>query len=93
MMYYRISKNEKKSIFWKKIAQVWAVTLKGILGSKGVKYFKKGGTNLRKCTGRLTSYISASLLFLVNYVQVNLSTNLVLEIIILKILKPVKWKG
>ena len=26
-MYYRISKNEKNSIFWKKIAQVWALTL------------------------------------------------------------------
>ena len=27
MMYYRISKNEKKLFFGKKIAQVWAVTL------------------------------------------------------------------
>ena len=26
-MYYRISKNEKNLFFWKKIAQVWAVTL------------------------------------------------------------------
>ena len=29
MMYYRISKNEKNLFFGKKIAQVWAVTLKG----------------------------------------------------------------
>ena len=28
-MYYRISKNEKILFFGKKIAQVWAVTLKG----------------------------------------------------------------
>ena len=28
MMYYRISKNEKILFFGKKIAQVWAVTLK-----------------------------------------------------------------
>ena len=27
-MYYRISKNEKNLFFGKKIAQVWAVTLK-----------------------------------------------------------------
>ena len=27
-MYYRISKNEKNLVFGKKIAQVWAVTLK-----------------------------------------------------------------
>ena len=39
MMYYRISKNEKNLFFGKKIAQVWAVTLKqAVIGQKLLKY-------------------------------------------------------
>ena len=39
MMYYRISKNEKILFFGKKIAQVWAVTLK--TSSTGVRTSEK----------------------------------------------------
>ena len=40
MMYYRISKNEKNLFFGKKIAQVWAVTLRREIGRQ---FFRRKG--------------------------------------------------
>ena len=54
-MYYRISKNEKILFFGKKIAQVWAVTLKqetslfvGILFSWAVEIFCSVELSMKK---------------------------------------------
>ena len=46
MMYYRVSKYEKKSIFWKKTIQVWAVTLSQ----------RKQKVGLKSCFSGLNSF-------------------------------------
>ena len=60
MMYYRISKNEKNLFFGKKIAQVWAVTLKKLKD---------------KITERISTETEISSIFLLVFViRINLST-------------------
>ena len=48
MMYYRISKNEKILFFGKKIAQVWAVTLKGKTEEQSTTPIKSNNWSLLK---------------------------------------------